>query len=190
MIEWATDFESFSSDSFVLQLIISLMFCLAEWSMKIPPDELTKSKPSSLYSVLSALDSIIKGVKSESSMDSTGALLDRIFSSQKLAKGKSSPDTSIEAQRSLHPPLTTSFSDPQHQEVKHANEQKATSAIKLAAKAVNPSGSPTSDMTDSSIERLIHSGTLPDPLPLDEQYWSFPDEFGRPDQPLESDHRE
>lgn len=104
--------------------------------MKIPLDDLTKSKPSSLYSALSALDFIIKGIKSESSMDSTGALLDRIFSSQKFSKSKSSGDPTLDGQRSLHPPLTTSFSDPQHQEAKHANEQKATSAIKLAAKAV------------------------------------------------------
>ncbi|XP_028967431.1 ral GTPase-activating protein subunit alpha-1 [Galendromus occidentalis] len=122
--------ESFSN------LIISLMFCLAEWSMKIPLDELTKSKPSSLHSTLSALDSIIKGVKSESSMDSTGALLDKIFSSQKISKAKSALESPIEIQRSLHAPLTTSFSDPQHQEAKYAGEQKATSAIKLAAKAI------------------------------------------------------
>ena len=124
------------SSAFVLQLIVSLMFCLAEWTMKIPLDELTRSKPSSLHSVLSALDSIIKGVKCEKTLESTAALLDRIFPTQKIPGGKSGADSPAEGQRSLHPPLTTSFSDPQHQEDKHASEQKATLAIKLASKAV------------------------------------------------------
>ncbi|XP_022698590.1 ral GTPase-activating protein subunit alpha-1-like isoform X3 [Varroa jacobsoni] len=116
-------------------LVTSLMFCLAEWIMAIPLDELTRSDglaPTSLQCALTALDGVVKGTRSDGSVWSGGQIptLAELFEKLKPKRsdnssgsgghktGTSSVGHHIQSPPETpgglkpRPPLNTSFSDP------------------------------------------------------------------------------
>lgn len=111
------------------------MFCLAEWIMAIPLDELTRSDglaPTSLQCALTALDGVVKGTRSDGSVWSGGQIptLAELFEKLKPKRsdnssgsgghktGTSSVGHHIQSPPETpgglkpRPPLNTSFSDP------------------------------------------------------------------------------
>ncbi|OQR71409.1 ral GTPase-activating protein subunit alpha-1-like [Tropilaelaps mercedesae] len=116
-------------------LVTSLMFCLAEWTMAVPLDKLTRSDGGSLTSLhcaLTALDGVVKGTRYDGGVRSGGQhvpslveLLEKLepkCPSSNVAGGPMAATGGHHAQSPPetpgglrpHPPLSTTFSDPTH----------------------------------------------------------------------------
>lgn len=150
----------------MVQLVTSLMFCLAAWTMAVPVDELTRTvgtSTSSLQCALTALDGVVKGERHETnsgkSLPSLSELLNRLEPKDgKKSSGNTGQNPAASPGEAAgfkpHTSLGTSFSDPSQSSVGALGSAAAKAAtgtapdgslnkgnphvnIKLAAKAVS-----------------------------------------------------